>query len=382
MLQIAPKTVSDLAAALGGQVRGRDDVVISSIAALSVASTGSISFYGSDNFRTQFLATQASCLLVRDADADAAPCASVIVVENPYQSCISLAQHCYVPSKLSPGYRSSSASIDPTAIIHESAAIGPGCVVGRECSIGENVELVANVVLYPRTTIAGGTTVHANVTIYQDTVIGEHCIIHAGSVVGADGFGYVELSDKSYQKIPQVGNVVLGSYVEIGANVTIDRAALESTVIEDGVKIDNLVLGSYVEIGANVTIDRAALESTVIEDGVKIDNLVQIAHGVRVGENTGIAAQVGIAGSTVIGKRNRLAGQVGIAGHTTTTDDVVVMGQTGVTKSIEVPGVYSGNPAQPHMIQLRQDVALKDIVSIQQKLNELSLAIKALESKD
>jgi len=349
MLQIAPKTMSDLAAALGGQVRGRDDVVISSIAALSVASTGSISFYGSGNFRTQFLATQASCLLVRDADADAAPCASVIVVENPYQSCISLIQHCYVPSKLSPGYRSSSASIDPTAIIHESAAIGPGCVVGRECSIGENVELVANVVLYPRTTIAGGTTVHANVTIYQDTVIGEHCIIHAGSVVGADGFGYVELSDKSYQKIPQVGNVVLGSYVEIGANVTIDRAALESTVIEDG---------------------------------VKIDNLVQIAHGVRVGENTGIAAQVGIAGSTVIGKRNRLAGQVGIAGHTTTTDDVVVMGQTGVTKSIEVPGVYSGNPAQPHMIQLRQDVALKDIVSIQQKLNELSLAIKALESKD
>ena len=348
-MQIAPKTVSDLAAALGGKVVGRDDIVITSIAALSEACSGALSFYGSESFRGQFLATRASCLLVREADVDSAPCSSVIVVDHPYRSFVALIQQSYNSVKLSPGYRSPMASIDPTAILDDSVAIGPGCVVGSGCVLGKNVELIANVVVYPRATIADGTAVHANVTIYQDTVIGQNCVIHAGSVIGADGFGYVELPDRSYQKIPQVGNVVIGNDVEIGANVAIDRAALGSTVIADG---------------------------------VKIDNLVQIAHGVTVGENTGIAAQVGIAGSTVIGKRNRLAGQVGIAGHKSTADDVTVMGQTGVTKSIDIPGTYSGTPAQPHIIQLRQDAALRDIGHIQQQLNELAQAIRALESKD
>jgi UDP-3-O-[3-hydroxymyristoyl] glucosamine N-acyltransferase len=247
------------------------------------------------------------------------------------------------------GKRAANAEISATARVHDTASIGPGCVIGDGCTVGEHVQLVANVVLYPGTFIGDGTVVHANVTMYTDTQIGRDCIIHAGAVLGADGFGYVQQPEGSYLKIPQIGNVVIGDHVEIGANVTIDRAALGSTLI-----------GS----------------------GVKIDNLVQIAHGVVVGEHTAIAAQAGISGGAVLGKRNRIAGQVGVAGHITLADDVVVMGQSGVTKSIPSPGVYSGTPAQPHTRQLRNDAALRDILQMQQKIDRFTSVAERFESKE
>lgn len=349
MSRIAPVTAGEVARSIGASVVGDSALVITSLASLQDAHEGSLSFYGSTSFKDQFLVTRASCLLVRASDVALSPCSTMIVVDDPYRSFVSVVSAYVQPSRMPEGMRAADAEVSATAQVHTSASIGPGCVIGEDCIIGARAQLVANVVLYPRTVIGDDTVVHANVTMYTDTQIGYKCIIHAGAVIGSDGFGYVQQPDGSYLKIPQVGNVVIGDEVEIGANVTIDRAALGST-----------------RIGS----------------GVKIDNLVQIAHGVVVGEHTAIAAQAGISGGAVIGKRNRIAGQVGIAGHVSLADDVVVMGQSGVTKSITASGVYSGTPAQPHARQLRNDAAMRDILQMQQKIDRFASIAERFESKE
>jgi UDP-3-O-[3-hydroxymyristoyl] glucosamine N-acyltransferase len=349
MSRIAPVSAGEVARSIGASVVGDSALIITSLASLQDAAEGSLSFYGSTSFKEQFLATRASCLLVRESDTALSPCSTMIVVEDPYTSFVAVVGAFAQPAHMPEGVRAASAVISATAQVHDTASIGPGCVIGDDCIIGEHVQLVANVVVYPRTVIGDGTIVNANVTMYSDTQIGRECIVHAGVVLGADGFGYVQQPDGSYLKIPQIGNVVIG---------------------------DN------VEIGANVTIDRAALGSTHIGNGVKIDNLVQIAHGVVVGEHTAIAAQAGISGGAVLGKRNRVAGQVGIAGHISVADDVVVMGQSGVTKSITSAGVYSGTPAQPHARQLRNDAALRDILQMQQKIDRFTSVAERFESKE
>ncbi len=349
MIRIEPRSVREVADLVGGRVVGDGDSVVSSIASLADAAQGSVSFYGSEAFREDFHATKASCVLVTELHAGTAPCSAVIVVEHPYQSFITILQTLVVDRKMPVGHRSSKAVIAPTAQVHETASIGPGCVIGDDCVIGERVQLIANVVIGDGTHIGDHTTVHANVSIYPRTHIGSRCIIHAGAVIASDGFGYVEHPDGTYTKIPQVGNVIIGNDVEIGANTTIDRAALGSTVIHDG---------------------------------VKIDNLVQIAHGVVIGQHSAIAAQAGVSGSTRLGRCNRLAGQVGVAGHIELADNVIVMGQSGVTKSLSQRGVYSGTPAQEHKTQLRNDAAMRDIRSMQERLHALETIIKQLDSED
>jgi UDP-3-O-[3-hydroxymyristoyl] glucosamine N-acyltransferase len=165
-------------------------------------------------------------------------------------------------------------------------------------------------------------------------------------VIGSDGFGFVERPDKSFVKIPQVGCVRIGNDVEIGANTTIDRAAMGETAIEDG---------------------------------VKLDNLIHIAHGVHVGANTAIAAQTGVSGSTTLGKRNRLAGQVGVVGHITTADDVVVFAQSGVSKTLAAPGMYLGSPVTEHRAALRIEAALRNLPELVHELNELRREVNELK---
>lgn len=349
MIRIEPRSVREIADLVGGRVVGDGDSIVSSIASLADAIQGSVSFYGSEAFREGFSATKASCVLVTEAHAGASPSSAVIVVEHPYQSFVTMLQTLVVESKMHVGHRSATAVIASTAQVHETASVGPGCVVGEACVIGEHVQLIANVVIGDGTHVGAHTVVYANVSIYQRSHIGSRCIIHAGAVIGSDGFGYVEHPDGTYTKIPQVGNVIIGNDVEVGANTTIDRAALGSTVIHDG---------------------------------VKIDNLVQIAHGVVIGENSAIAAQAGVSGSTRIGCRNRIAGQVGVAGHIELADNVIVMGQSGVTKSLPQRGVYSGTPAQEHNKQLRNDAAMRDIRSMLERLQALETIIKRLDSEE
>ena len=227
-------------------------------------------------------------------------------------------------------------------VIDETAYIGANCVIGNNCKIGKNTVLHSNISIYDNSKIGDNCTIHANVTIYEDTEIGNNCVIHSGVALGSDGFGFLENKDGSYTKIPQLGNVVLENDIEIGANTTIDRALVGSTIIRNG---------------------------------VKLDNQIQIAHNCEIGENSAMAAQVGVSGSVKVGKRNRFGGQSGISGHIEIADDVVLLAKSGVPKSIEKGGLYFGSPIREKMQAFRIEAVIhnlpdlaKDVKLIKKKL--------------
>lgn len=303
-------TLEQLATAVGGEVHGDGACLIESVATLQGAGAGQISFLSNSKYRKYLTETAASAVIIAPADLDACEC-NALVVTHPH---IAFAQ---VVNLLNPRPRYAagihpSAMVDPSAQVSASASIaaqvvieagaviddgvriGPGCYVGREVQLGRDTEL------------------HANVTLYAGVILGARGIIHSGAVLGSDGFGFANERGR-WLKIAQVGRVVIGDDVEVGANTTIDCGAVEDTVI-----------GS----------------------GVKIDNLVQVAHNVRIGDHTIIAGCVGIAGSAVIGRHCALGGGVGVAGHLEICDNVTVTGMTLVSRSITEPGVYSsGMPA-------------------------------------
>jgi UDP-3-O-[3-hydroxymyristoyl] glucosamine N-acyltransferase len=341
-----PCRAADIADLLGRSICGDGSAVITGLNTIDSATAEQLTFCGSDTFAKHLSTTSAGCVIIREKDSTTVTAPSWFVSPDPYADVVRLIGLVSPVYGLAAGYRDPSASIDPSAVVASSAAIGPGCVIGSGCIIGEETQLLANVVLYPKARIGNACVLHANTTFYQDTVIGDRCVVHAGSVVGSDGFGYREQGDKRFEKIPQVGNVTIGNDVEIGANVTIDRAALGSTVIEDG---------------------------------VKIDNLVQLAHGVRIGEHTAIAAQVAIAGGTVVGRRNRIAGQAGIVGHIVTTDDVVVYAQAGVAKTISKSGAYFGSPAKEHALALRMEMAARQLPELLQQIRTMAAEIEDLK---
>ncbi|MBK6418787.1 MAG: UDP-3-O-(3-hydroxymyristoyl)glucosamine N-acyltransferase [Ignavibacteria bacterium] len=347
MSQLRSYTVDELAQRVGGVVVGDGACSIHGVGRIEDAQHGEITFLASDTYAKFLPTTKASCVLVRNDHRDAETSATRIVVDDPYRAFVGVMQVFYPAQQMPPGVRAQTATIDPTAEIDPTASIGPGCVIGSACRIGPRVQLTANVVIYPNSTVGADTVLHANVACYSGTIIGERCIIHAGAVIGSDGFGFLEDPDKSFAKIPQVGTV---------------------RICDD------------VEIGANTTIDRAAVGETVIEDGVKLDNLVHIAHGVRIGAHTAIAAQTGVSGSTVLGKRNRLAGQVGVVGHITTADDVIIYAQSGVGKNVPQPGIYFGSPIKEHLTALRIEAALRRLPAAMQELQELKREIEELHT--
>lgn len=298
--------LGELAAEFGCELIGDPQVKVSRVATLSSASDGSLSFFANKAYRGQLLATTAGAVLVRAADADACP-VNALIADDPYLVFARIAGLLHPQTDLVAGAHasavvSSSATIaanvqlsahtliDDDAIIEDDVFVGPGVIVGPRCRIGKGSRLLANV------------------TIVQDADIGERCIVHPGAVIGSDGFGNAQ-SERGWVKVPQVGRVLIGNDVEIGANATIDRGALDDTVIADG---------------------------------VRLDNLVHIAHNVRIGQHTALAAQNGVAGSTTIGKRCLFGGQVGIDGHLNICDDVIVSGKSALTKDIKEPGYYAG----------------------------------------
>jgi UDP-3-O-[3-hydroxymyristoyl] glucosamine N-acyltransferase len=242
------------------------------------------------------------------------------------------------PESLPPGVHAS-AVIDPSARVAPDAHVGAHAVIGPDSVVGARAAVGPNTVIGPRCTIGADTRLHANVTLVQDVVIGERCIVHPGAVIGSDGFGNA-MSDAGWVKVPQVGGVRIGNDVEIGANTTVDRGAIEDTVIEDG---------------------------------VRLDNLVQIAHNVRLGEHTAMASLSGISGSTVVGKRCMFGGQSGVVGHITICDDVVVGGATMISKDIREPGFYTGSfPAE-------KDKEWKRKVARFRRLDALARRVRKLE---
>jgi UDP-3-O-[3-hydroxymyristoyl] glucosamine N-acyltransferase len=298
--------LADIAARFGGQVMGDADTLVQQIGTLEHATTGQIAFLANAKYRSQLENSKASAVILSRADVDVTELPR-IVCDNPYSYFARLSAFLNPQAVYAPGIHpsaiigkdvqiSAQAHIGPLVTIDDSAVIGEGTVVMAGCSIGEGVTLGRDTRLYPR------------VTIYHGCLIGNDVIVHSGAVIGADGFG-IAMDEGRWLKIPQIGRVVIGDHVEIGANTTIDRGALDDTVIEEG---------------------------------VKLDNQIQVAHNVRIGAHTAIAGCVGIAGSATIGKYCRIGGSAGILGHLQIADNVEVASFTLVGKSINEPGSYAG----------------------------------------
>jgi len=334
-------TLRELADIIGAELLGEADCRIDAIASLNHAKPGTISFLSNRQFRDQLGITKASAVIISQADrADLRT--NGLITDEPYVAYAKVATLLHPFVNQQSGVHASAvvdddAQVDPTAwigpcaVVGKGARIGANCHVGPGCFVGEEVSIGADSLLV------------ANVTIFHKTQIGERAIIHPGAVAGSDGFGLANDHGK-WIKIPQIGR---------------------------------LVIGNDVEIGANTTIDRGAIEDTVLEDGVKIDNLVQIAHNVRIGAHTVMAAQVGIAGSTKIGKYCAFGGQVGIAGHIEVTDHVTITGRGMVVNSITEPGTYSSGIPLDTNIRWRKNVArFRQLDDLAKTVNRLQKQIE------
>jgi len=332
-----PYRLQELAALLGGEVRGDPQTEVHRVAALENAAPGAISYLVGERHLQQLLTTRAAAVIVGPAAADATALPR-IVCANPaaYFARVSALLNPQVAAV--PGCHPS-AVIDPHAQVAPDAEIGPLVVIGSGAVIGSRSVIGAGCVIGKQAELGEAVHLHPNVTIYDRCVIGSRVVLHSGVVIGADGFGIV-MDDERWLKVPQIGRVIIGNDVEIGANTTVDRGAIDDTVIEEG---------------------------------ARLDNLIQIGHNVRIGAHTAIAACVGIAGSTRIGRYCRIGGAAGIGGHLTIADHVEISGYTAITKSISTPGVYSGVYPFEDFRAWRKNAAQV------RHLNELARRVKALE---
>jgi UDP-3-O-[3-hydroxymyristoyl] glucosamine N-acyltransferase len=339
--------LADIAARFGGRVLGNADLLIDQVATLDSAQQQQITFLASSRYRAQLATTHAAAVIVGEADADATQLAR-IVCDNPY------AYFARVSALLNPmpqvvsGIHPSvvieadaqidtTAHIGPHVVVGAGAKIGPRCMIMAGCSIGAGVVIGADTHLYPY------------VVVYSLCILGNRVIVHSGAVIGADGFGIAPDAGR-WLKIPQIGRVVIGDDVEIGANTTIDRGALDDTVIEDG---------------------------------VKLDNQIQVAHNVRIGAHTAVAGCVGIAGSTTIGRHCRIGGSAGILGHLEIADHVEIASFTLIGKSIREAGSYSGVfPFSKNEEWRRNAVHLRHLDELAGKIKKLQRDVEALKRKD
>lgn len=331
-----PLSLGELAARLGLQLKGDPEAVIEGVAPLDRAGPGQLSFLSQARFRSHLAGTRAGAVIVSPDYLDRCP-VPALVADDPY---LAYARACalLLPEEtVAPGIHPT-AVVDPGVRVHESAFIGPHCVVGADCEIGESVLLGPGCIVGRHCRIGAHSRLVARVTLGDGTCLGRRVRIHPGAVLGADGFGFAP-DDGRWEKIPQLGNVMVGDDVEIGANTTIDRGALDDTVIEDG---------------------------------VKLDNLIQVAHNVHIGAHTAVAGCVGIAGSARIGRHCAIGGGAGIIGHVEIADRVTITAMSLVTRSITEPGVYgSGIPHAPMRQWNRSLARLRQLDDLARRIGQL-----------
>jgi UDP-3-O-[3-hydroxymyristoyl] glucosamine N-acyltransferase len=301
-----PVRLGELAARFGCELRGDPDASVDRVATLHEAGPGSVSFLANAKYRRHLPGTGATAVVLDASNVEACP-TNALVATNPYATYARIAQVLYPELPAPPG-RHPTAVVEPDASIDPTATLGPHVYVGAGARIGPRAQIGPNCVVLAGAVVGPATRLVAHVTLGAGVRIGERGLLHPGVVIGADGFGHAP-DTSGFVKIPQVGTVVIGDDVEIGANTTVDRGAIGDTVIANG---------------------------------VKIDNQVQVGHNCRIGEHTVISGCVGISGSVTIGRRCMLGGMVGVVGHLQITDDVYVTGKTMVTHSITKPGLYSG----------------------------------------
>lgn len=334
-------TLGQLAVRHGCELRGNPDSVVDRVATLVLAEPGSVGFFANPVYRPQLAATQATAVILRREDADHCSVA-LLITPQPYAVYARVAAELHPSPPLRPGVHSS-AVLGAATRVPASCQIGPGAVLGDGVSLGERVSIGANVVIGDGVEVGADTIVSAGAVIYAGVRLGSRCILHSGSVIGADGFGFAREHDGSQIKVPQIGGVLIGDDVEIGACTTIDRGAIGDTYIADG---------------------------------VKLDNQIQVGHNVRIGAHTVIAGQAGISGSTTIGARCTIGGRAAIAGHLVIADDVVIGGGTGVIGSIRAAGVYAGGGTPADTLQRWR----KNMVRFGQ-LDEIARRLRAIEKR-
>lgn len=332
-------SLGEIADRIGATCDENPELLVKGISTLAVATVDEISFLSSKKYTEYLAKTKALAVIVRPSDYHLYP-GTKLVMEDPYLGFAKLATMFNNEDKVMPSI-CASAVISDTARVAKDAWIGANVVIEDEVVIDNGAFIGAGCYIGKLSIIGQGTRILANATIMKNTIIGENCLLHAGCVIGDEGFGFAKDGDK-WLKIPQTGKVRIGDEVEIGSNTTIDCGALEDTIISNG---------------------------------VKLDNQIQVAHNVCIGENTAIASGVGIAGSTIIGKNCTIAGMAGLVGHIKIGDGVHITGKSMVTKSITEPGVYSsGWPARKH-------AAWNKMAAGVSRLSQLSRRVKILEQK-
>lgn len=342
-------TAEMIAGLLGGAIVGDKGATVSTVSSIDGGKVGSLAYLTNPKYEQYIYTTEASIVLV---DSTFEPKQEVkttlIKVDNVGQCVLNLLE-------MYNATRPQKKGISKLASIHEGAVIGEDCYVGdftvveATAKIGDKVQIYPQCYIGDNVTIGEGTKIYPGVKIYEGCVVGNNCILHAGVVIGADGFGFAPREDGTFAKIPQLGNVI----------------------IEDNV-----------ELGANTCVDRAKTDSTIIRSGVKLDNLIQVGHNVQIGSNTVMSAQVGIAGTTKIGSNCFVGGQVGFADHITVGNGCKIGSQSGLDKSVPDGEIRFGSPALPGIQYHRSFAVFRQLPEMAQKLRELEKTLKALKSEE
>jgi UDP-3-O-[3-hydroxymyristoyl] glucosamine N-acyltransferase len=342
-------TAAQIAALLDCSLEGDPDAKISRPARIETAVEGDFAFLDNPRYEHYAYTTQASILLAHTSFQPTKPVKPTMLRVDDVRSALA-----FLLQKFDEANRVNHSDVSPQAVVHESVRLGIGTSVGAFAVIEEGAVVGNNCIIYPQVYIGrnahigDGCTLYAGVRVHFDCVVGTNCVLHANAVIGADGFGFAPQEDKTWKKVPQVGNVVLESEVEIGACTCVDRAALGSTVIRRG---------------------------------TKLDNLIHVAHNVEVGSDAVLAAQVGIAGSTKLGNQVQIGGQVGFAGHLNIADGVRIQAQSGLASSVETPNAaLFGSPAMGYRDFIKSHAVFKYLPELERKVLALEKRLKALEN--
>lgn len=337
---------SQIALIVNGKIEGDAGVVVNSFGKIEEAQSGQLSFLANPKYEEFLYTTKASVIIINDNfQLKESVGATLIRVPDAYSAFATLlAKYQEIMEQQLSGVQQPS-YIAKSASCGQNIYVGAFAYIGEYASIGNNSKIFPNSYIGDRVSIGNNCIIHPGVKIYHDCKIGDHVTIHAGTVIGSDGFGFAPQADGSFKKVPQIGNVV----------------------IEDDV-----------EIGANSTIDRATIGSTLIKSGVKLDNLIQIAHNVEVGNSTVIAAQAGVSGSTRIGRGVMIGGQAGIVGHIQIGDGARINAQSGVSKSLDAGKAVTGSPAYDYTAALRSQAINRKLPELEKRVKELETLIKQL----
>lgn len=332
-------SAEQIATILKGSVDGNPETQVHKLAKIEEADQGSLTFLSNPKYETFLYSTNASVVIVNEDLILTKPVdLTLIRVKNAYLAFTELLKF-YVQ------FQTNKSGREEFTVVHETAMIGENCYIGAFSYIGKNVQIGDNVKIYPHVYIGDDVKIDDNsllfpgVRVYNSCLIGKHVTLHSGVIIGSDGFGFAPLEDGSFEKIPQIGNVIL----------------------ED-----------HVEIGSNTTVDRATLGSTIIREGVKLDNLIQIAHNVEIGKNTVVAAQAGISGSTKVGEQVVIGGQVGVVGHISIAKGSQIQAQSGINRAIELENrKWAGSPSSSYTSQLRSQVLYAKLPELEKRIQEL-----------